>query len=230
MTRAPRSAGWLVAVVLAASCSPVDVHDVEDVDDLGDARWAELGRSCPEDAPATLLSEERRDSLPPFERDLNGQWADFALRAPGGVGGYFIGEAGPTLYLTDTTQLQAAAAFLREEGVPVADAVVARQGRWDFAQLYDWYRYLNRFVFALDGWSTADVNEATNRLEYGAVDESARREIEDTLRGLGIVPCFLVAIELQARPEMRPPPISLDTRARGVVREVAVGGSSGRDG
>ncbi len=187
---------WPAAVALLAACSPVDV------DDLRDARWAELGRPCPVDAPATLLSEERRDALPPFEANLNGRWADLALRAPGGVGGYFIGEAGPTMYLTDTTQLQAAAAFLRDEGVPVAEGVVALQGRWDFAQLYDWYRYLNRHILPLDGTSLADVNEATNRLEYGAVDESARTEIEETLIGLGIVPCFLVTIELAAKPSV----------------------------
>jgi hypothetical protein len=186
-------AGVIAALVALAACS---LFTGPEVDDL---RWADLGIACSADAPAIPLSAVRRDSLPPAEDNLNGQWADLALHAPGGWGGYFIGGAGPTIYLVDTTQLLAAAAFLRSEGLDIPSSVVARQGRWDFAQLYDWFRYLRPFLFALEGTSVADINEATNRLEYGVVDEATRTSMEGVLIGLG-VPCYLVAIDIRARP------------------------------
>lgn len=145
-----------------------------------------------------LLAEAARDSLPPAGGDLNADWADLARRAPGGWGGYFLDDGEPTMYMLDTSQVDAAVAVLRAEGLPIDSPVVARQGRWDFAQLYDWYRYLNRFIWAVDGVSSSDIQEARNRLEYGVIDDATWARVEHVLGDLDVdVPCFLVALEIQ---------------------------------
>ena len=192
----------LLALQLLGACSSSLGPD----DDASGAQWAYLGRDCANDAPATLLPEAARDSLPPPGRN---SWADLARRAPGGWGGYFLDDGVPTMYMLDTSQVEAAAAFLRAEGLPIASSVVARQGRWDFAQLTDWYRYLNRFIWAVDGWSFSDIQEARNRLEYGVIDEVTWARVEQVLADLEFdVPCFLVALKVSGyavdlRPQLK---------------------------
>ncbi|MQA90186.1 MAG: hypothetical protein GEU90_08120 [Gemmatimonas sp.] len=78
----------------------------------------------------------------------------------------------------------------------MSPSVAVKQGRWDFAQLYDWYRYLNQHLWPVEGLSFSDIQEARNRLEYGAIDEPTRVEVENILADLD-VPCFLVAIEIR---------------------------------
>lgn len=131
--------------------------------------------------------------------DLNAEWAAIARRTRGGWGGYFIDDGTPTLYLLEPSKLEEAAEALRAEGIPVASTVVVKQGRWDFTELYDWYRYLNPHLWAVEGVVSSDIQESRNRLEYGVIDEPTRVKMEKILAGLD-VPCFLVAIEIQDYP------------------------------
>jgi hypothetical protein len=114
---------------------------------------------------------------------------------PGGWGGFFLENGVPTIYLVVPARKDAAVAVLRTEGLPVTSSTRVKQGRWDFAQLYDWYRYLLPHI-RVEGLSTGDIQESRNRLEFGVIDEAARARLERTLAGLG-VPCFLIAIGIR---------------------------------
>lgn len=72
------------------------------------------------------------------------------------------------------------------------DAVV-EQGRWDFAQLFDWYRYVNRHAWQEPELTMSDIQESQNRIQYGVATEAARERLTRVLQGLEL-PCFLVAI------------------------------------
>jgi hypothetical protein len=169
-------------------------------------RWASLGRVCDVNDPAQSLSAAARDSLPPDlspESSPNVRWAELARRVPGGWGGFFAEDGVPTIFLVDTTLREEALAVLATEPfLPVTPDTRVKQGRWDFAQLYEWYRYLGPHIWPLEGWRSSDVDEAHNRLLYGVADEAARARAEQRLAALG-VPCFLVAIQI------RPPMVSL---------------------
>lgn len=188
-------AALLPLAIILFACSDGDPTGPEAAD-VSRPRWAKLGRSCASDAPAPSLPESARGSLPPPGMDLNAEWAAIARRTPGGLGGYFIEDGRPTLYLLDPSKVEDAAKALRAEGIPLPRSVAVKQGRWDFAQLYDWYRYLNRHLWAVEGVSFSDIQEARNRLEYGAIDEPTRVKMENILADLD-VPCFLVAIEIR---------------------------------
>jgi hypothetical protein len=70
-----------------------------------------------------------------------------------------------------------------------------RQGRWTFAQLYDWYRYLNLRMGKVD-LSGSDIDQDHNRLVFSVMSDSAKRVLEARLSALA-VPCSLVAIEIR---------------------------------
>jgi hypothetical protein len=137
-----------------------------------------------------------REALPPGGWDTNAELAALAARIPGGWGGVFLENGRPTHLLTDLSKRDQALAALRSEGRAVSPSVVFKQGRWDFGQLYDWYRYLQDEVYAVGGISFSDINERSNRLEYGAVDERTRLRVELTLSRLDL-PCFLVAVAIK---------------------------------
>lgn len=163
-------------------------------DEAWPGQWADVGRDCPVNAPAYDIPADARGSLPPGGFD--GIWADLARRAPGGWGGVFLVDGVFTMYMLDPSQKQAALNFLRSEDfpIPIPNSVVVRQGRWDFAQMFDWARYLRSSVYhGVEGVWFADIQEARNRLEYGVVDEPTRRRVEEVLTALE-VPCFLVAL------------------------------------
>jgi hypothetical protein len=160
-----------------------------------DPRWADLGRACAADAPAPSLSEASRDSIPAVSWLREEGWAEVARRTPGGWGGYFLDDGRPTMYLKDPSQRDAALASLASQGISLGNAVVL-QGRWDFAQLNDWYRYLFQHMSLVESLSMTDIQEAANRLEYGVTSETARRQMEEILAALE-VPCFLVAIGIR---------------------------------
>jgi hypothetical protein len=108
--------------------------------------------------------------------------------------------------MTDPSKRDSAIAGLNVRGLlPTgfgATKVVALKGRWDFAQLAEWYVYL--FPRAINGAdvTSTDIQEARNRLEYGVPHEAARAALEVRLKMLDL-PCNLIAIFIQ-------PPITLD--------------------
>jgi len=166
-------------------------------------RWTPLGQSCPVDAPAVELPAAQRDSLggpvPEAQATINDRWAATARELPGGFAGKML-EGGLVVFLVDTTQRDPAlAALAARGGLEGRDPkrVRVRKVRWTFAQLYDWYRYLNLHVWRDSSVVTSGIDAAENRITYGVIDESGRQRLERLLARLRPpLPCFLVAIEL----------------------------------
>jgi hypothetical protein len=196
----------LPVVVAFASCGRSVIEPTPAFDTA--PRWANVGKSCDDNAPAVLLSPVRRDSLPPEHAGNSDQrWVDLARSAPGGIGGIF--QVGPNgtgdyfIWLTDPSKKTEAieaiiAAFPGLAGFFPFERAHIVQGRWDFAQLADWYRYL--LLKRPPGIWSSDIQEGSNRLEFGVPNEEARTALEQWLTALD-VPCRLVAIRIQ-------PPIS----------------------
>ena len=113
-------------------------------------------------------------------------------------GGAFLDNGVMTMYLTDTTERLDALAALNRLGVDGhawGPDVQVRKGRWNFVQLYHWYRYINQHLgnVALSG---SDIDQARNRLLYFVPTDGDKRKLEARLSALG-VPCFLVAVEIR---------------------------------
>lgn len=189
------------------------------------ARWARLGRRCARNAPASSLPAARRDSLPPTPAgsriDDDDRWVRLARTVPGGFGGYFVrsSDGRETIYLKEPEKRGEALVALNARpvtGVTIGADVVVVRGRWDYVQLYEWYRYL---VPRLSGTRlvSTDLDEGENRILLGVEDEPSRRRLERRLAALD-VPCFLVAIEVG------PPPRSVFRRAAAAKTAAAPGG------
>src|SRR5439155_17869761 len=107
-------------------------------------------------APAVEVPVTLRDSvrgLGASLRDDDDRWAELAREVPGGFAGMML-EGGLVVFLVDTTQRDAAlAALAARGGLEGRDPkrVRVRKVRWNFAQLYDWYRYLNLHVWSDSG-------------------------------------------------------------------------------
>ena len=163
-------------------------------------KWASLAKSCPQDAPSTPIPLELKAATPPrgSQLTIDDKNADIARDIPGGWGGSgFLENNVMNMYLVNPSQKDAALAALAARGVIGAGADVRiRQGRWSFAELYDWYRYLNSYVWTSARVSSSDIQEARNRIQYSVIDESERTKLEKALSDLDI-PCWLVAIEIR---------------------------------
>jgi hypothetical protein len=144
-----------------------------------------------------------RDSLersaPASRATIDDRWAEAARELPGGFAGMIL-EGGLVVFLVDTTQRDTVLAALAARGALKGRdlrRVRVRKARWDFAQLYDWYRYLGLHVWSDSGVVTSDLDEGANRITYGVMGESARRRVERRLAELRPPPpCFLVAVEV----------------------------------
>jgi hypothetical protein len=177
------------SVLLGCGCGGVPPHG---------PHWASVGHRCASDAPATSLPAAARDSLSPADtlHNPDDRWAQRARAVPGGWGGFFIDNGVPTIYLVDTTQRAHALAALNRpglDGMVLGADVQVRRGRWDYAQLDDWYRYLNQRL-ALSELVSSDIEEGANRIMYTVTGDGAIARLEARLAALH-VPCFLVAVE-----------------------------------
>ncbi len=183
----------------------------------GDARSLDPALTIPPDTSAV--------------RTIDDRWAAIARQVPGGWGGFLLDSKGrPTVYLVhpEMRQEALAALYAEEVGLPLYDVRTAQvwQGRWDFAQLYDWYRYINARIGTPDGLYSRDIDEGRNRLTYG-VDSTAKAGLQSLLETLGL-PCDLVNISVES-PASALSPSGRLTRAssgpargaRGVVRLVS---------
>jgi hypothetical protein len=164
-------------------------------------RWADVGKTCTQESPATELPAAARDSLgAPFGSGRHDPWAERAALSrtiPGGWGGLESRQPGRPfgIYLLDTTQRSAALSALLAAGVKyISRDTKAVQGRWTYGQIYDWFRYIqsNLRHVAVNSWA---LDEWRNRIYYGTVDEAAALELDRQLTALN-VPCFLVAREV----------------------------------
>lgn len=154
--------------------------------------WADLGKACPPGAPAYGAPEQADVEGAPTRNRL---WAGIARDVPGGWGGIFGEDGVLTMYMVDPSQREEAIEALsgRLEGFSNLSSVRVKQGRWDFAQLWDWFRYISPHVWAVEGVTKAVILEAENRVEYGAMNEDVRTQVNEVLAGLDL-PCFLVSV------------------------------------
>jgi len=142
-----------------------------------------------------------RDSLPPSlypgrttEKD---QWAHAARTTPGGFGGLTAQGNERVLYLVDTSKRKDAVEALLAAGIirpqDVRTATV-RKARWTFAQLYDWYQYLNLHITLGEDVTARGIDEGQNRIYYAVRDANEFDKLQGTLKQLH-VPCFLVFVD-----------------------------------
>lgn len=154
-------------------------------------------QSCDSDLPGPSLSGDKLDLLPAEPTGFltgDDKQAQIAREVPGGWGGMFFAEGRPTIYLVNPDARDAAVAVLQEK-IPSFSFATADiwQARWDFAQLYDWYRYIGATIGRPDGVLTSDIDEKQNRLVYGI-----RADALDSVRvlfELADLPCELVVFE-----------------------------------
>jgi hypothetical protein len=136
---------------------------------------------APPSSAANVLTAVSQDPTP--------QQMAVAQAVPG-FGGYFLDEAGaPTVYLTDAAQRPAAeaalAGFLSSRGFTAADLRV-RTGTYSYQQLDTWYRAARPGAFGVNGIVLGDVDEAHNRVRFGAVDAAAVLGVRAVLAQLAI--------------------------------------------
>ena len=176
-----------------------------------DRAWASLGHVCAPDSPAVSISAAQRAASPPFShgssRTSDDDWADAARAIPGGVGGYFTVNTVPTMFLVDINQKSSAIALLTGRNLgPVGvapNSISIVRGRWDFAQLADWYGYMLQYIppnlSVRDGFILLyDINEAENRIVVEVNTQADRTAVENALRPLNL-PCYLAAIHPSAQ-------------------------------
>jgi hypothetical protein len=176
--------------------------------DTAPERAASVGLTGACEGRATSLPPQLAATLPPVgsARTPDDRWAELARRVPGGFAGVMY-EASPSdgpprttgrpiVMLVDPSRAAEAKAALGPHlpGFDVAGADV-RAVRWDFAQLHDWYRHLNRGIWQEPGVTMSDIDEAENRIVYGAADEAVRDRILQRLTAMSL-PCDLVRVRI----------------------------------
>ena len=126
-------------------------------------------------------------------------------RAVPGFGGYFLDAQGhPVVYLRDpagrAVAERALTRFLARRGVSAGDLVV-RRGRFEYAQLAEWYRRARLAGFQIPGVFLGDIDEARNQLRFGIQGVAVREMLTATLAGLGIpAEAFVIESRVPYRP------------------------------
>lgn len=203
-----RTIARLLALVMLGAChSATEARPIDPIPaGATDPSWLVLDRTCSPDAPVEVLSAAQRATLPPFshgsQRVSDDDWADAARVVPGGWGGSYLDHDTGTVFLVDPTKRDVALAALAARGLvpaPLGLATVrVRRGRWDFAQLADWFGFLRGHLPAMTATFSADIQETRNRLEYTVSNAADRAALEAAFRPLHL-PCYLVAIYPSAR-------------------------------
>lgn len=155
-------------------------------------RWAGH-HACSADSPAPSVSPLRLSVLPPPIEDSDTELAARTRSVPGGFGGFFLDGYQAFIYLKDPGRERAAVPQLLEMHAITRAPNVVLEGRWSFAQLYDWRWYLEMRVGR--DWYTMDIDETRNHITFGFLKEEERSAFERRLLELD-VPCFLVVTEL----------------------------------
>lgn len=206
-----RSLGLMSIVVILLACSdPVSDPSAGPVPDPAPDPsyvWANPP-GCDSKASAVSLPAAQHDSLPSVHAtglltidELN---YNVAQHVPGGWASYYLtpvnGRNTPVLMFVDTTNIVATLDSLVKYYPSghrsfARDSVVLRVVRWNWVQLYDWYRYISYLKGLPDGWTFSDVDELQNRLSFGANTAADRDALVQRLRELD-VPCWLAAIRV----------------------------------
>ena len=167
-----------------------------------DPSWAAIGKTCTPASPAYSIPRARLDSAPATThgpgRSVDDDWSDIARDTPGGFAGLILENNLPVVFLTDTTRKADALSALTAKHVysgSLAGASV-RPARWNFMQLAEWFRYFENTIEFQLAVTSADIDEAKNRITYSVADSSARKLVEQQLSKLDI-PCYLVGLTVQ---------------------------------
>lgn len=151
------------------------------------------------------LAAARRDSLPPADSTSNNtRGAELARRFPGGYAGFwYVNPHRTIVYFADTTLGRTVADTIlkiEQVGHPLDTMVVEmKQIRWNYAQLDDWYRYLQMRVWEDYhtrngfGLNTGYINTHRNVLAYHVNDSASVKKLERYLESLEL-PCGLVDV------------------------------------
>lgn len=166
--------------------------------------------SCAADAPAVSLSAARHDSLPGYPAGspltLDEAFYRAAQHTPGGFAGFYLvpvnGRNTNVVMFVDTTNVSAALDSLTKyypgsHRSFARDSVVLRLVRWNWEQLYDWYRYITSVAGLPNAWFSTDIQEDSNRVRIGALATVANRDLlVQRLRQLD-VPCWLAGVVIE---------------------------------
>jgi hypothetical protein len=199
-------AGVLIAFAIISCASdgllspdvvPAGANDVE---------WADIRRSCRPTSPIRDLDASQRRIANAFiegyGRTVDDEWAEVSSKVAGGFGGYFLQGARYQVYLQDTTdraaKLRSLAAQAQLSALTESNTDLL-PGRWNYGQLFRWYRYLQSEVGLGEGTWATDLDEALNRVNMIVIDTDARALLEARLKALDL-PCYLVAIEVRTPP------------------------------
>lgn len=106
-------------------------------------------------------------------------------REVSGVGGFYLDDGVPTVYLTDVGQRAAAEAALAGYGyAPSAVRVV--QAEYTYGELERWFQRLSPEALAVPGAVFADNDESTNRVLVGVEHERAAAAVRGVAARLGV--------------------------------------------
>ena len=160
---------------------------------------------CETPEPAVDLPAERRDSIvhPQSSYDEGDiRSARIARQFPGYAGWFHrwtsSGESWHQLWFTDTARgRQILDTIVRLEKIVSRDSIPYRLTpvRWDYAQLYDWYYYLQPRLMRMDKVYKAYIDPHVNRITFHVADTVVGRELDSQLVAMR-VPCGLVKVVL----------------------------------
>lgn len=163
--------------------------------------------SCLANSHTFRLPESLRSSLPTFSpRYPDDSYVNVSRTVPGGFAGIYQDTANnrPVMTFVDTATARRALGRVEQvwdsqSNVPAVDfrKVELAGARWTFAELDEWYRYIDPRVLDADsGISSSDIDEVANTISFGVIDETARKLLENKLAALG-VSCNLVTTHIQ---------------------------------
>lgn len=110
-----------------------------------------------------------------------------------GFGGMYVDPEKDTLYLWVVPGQQLAAAQMKQavsdvfgSDAPPETNLVVLDAQYSFRQLLSWQDYSISEVFSVPEVVSMGIHHATNRLEIGISNDTARKDVEAKLTGMGI--------------------------------------------
>ena len=168
------------------------------------AETIELFPWCDGSEPARDLPAAVRDSLldanehDRISRPEEGT-ARFSRELPGGYAGIWLVDEEPVMAMVDPTHAEVVRVALNDRlggsGLSLSPESPVVQVRWSFAQLWEWYTYLESVIVAPEAFVWVDLDERRNRIVVGLTSHSAREDLAARLNARE-VPCHLILLEL----------------------------------